>query len=960
MTDITQLFTYPLQFIIPVVESTSRAYRTMADLPLQRQLPRLPPPPGQLGMIMMLSTAVILLCLPFTNSLNKAYECTCGEDYHIGPKFMEPSECPYGGEELRLCNIGTRKKSYCVNDTSDYCQNCEPGETYRSDKHNNCTSCLPCTKCREDEMVVSACDIYEDAVCKCPVPTVPTYPEASCPICPTSDTATSSHTCPICPTVSCPTCPTNPANCSTAPRSDPSTDQCSSCILSLGVEVFLITVGILFFIILLAFISLYCYYKYDIRKRKANGPANDLKLKKLNRPKDAEYGRPNGKVNGNVKNVEKEGSEPSENVSLLGTPDNVSKTSQPETDAALVSLPPSSKKAQYPSPPSQKYSSPKEVQKALKDSSTSNSSETSYQRLQTNCQKHNLQFIGNIPGDGNCFFHSIADQLERVNLPHQTHEVLRKEVVQYLRENPVIQGPDGEINFLATQPDQDEYLESMAKDGEWADHIIIVAMANMLQHDILVITSSPQGTDTSQNELVWIVGTPNFEGKPIMLGNEWDTHYRSLAPITSESTRSSVEMTEEEEKNINLPNKSTDSIINTRAQLGMPTIHIENQYNVKGGQTIVTGDQKNIIGDTGQPQPTANAGTERPQGRSRIPSQCSTTSYPSLGPIEIKIDFDHGQSNAAEAIADSVIAIMNSSREGMVVLNNTTSSTKENLISAFDGRMKDLGLIQPIHYFLPSIGRNAKGQNIEVNSSTHILHFFKENSKIWDAKWGMAYTSYTGSVDQVTNTENLLQIVRNDKRYENIIPPIPIDNFFEEGKKMPYDEGTSVEYKEFSSKDLSKGTDPIKNAIRGHLKYVSAFANTVGGRIFFGITDDGEIKGFKYTHGYDSLKMYQEVEEQVKKLTWIRLVNVKGTKVLVPLKEKEIHSGALFQCKNFIVSNSKKGIEKNVFVITVPRFKNGVVFKAAPTCPYYDESTGKVRPATVQEWCKLASECLKR
>ena len=36
------------------------------------------------------------------------------------------------------------------------------------------------------------------------------------------------------------------------------------------------------------------------------------------------------------------------------------------------------------------------------------------------------------PGDGNCLFHAMSDQLKRLDMPEQTAAQLRKAVVEYL------------------------------------------------------------------------------------------------------------------------------------------------------------------------------------------------------------------------------------------------------------------------------------------------------------------------------------------------------------------------------------------------------------------------------------------------------------------------------------------------------------------------------------------------
>ena len=59
----------------------------------------------------------------------------------------------------------------------------------------------------------------------------------------------------------------------------------------------------------------------------------------------------------------------------------------------------------------------------------------------------------------------------------------------------ISQGPDGPIELPANvlDSDWDTYCRDMARDRQWADAVVLVAMAHMLNRDIVVITSSPQG-----------------------------------------------------------------------------------------------------------------------------------------------------------------------------------------------------------------------------------------------------------------------------------------------------------------------------------------------------------------------------------------------------------------------------------------------------------------------------------
>ena len=69
----------------------------------------------------------------------------------------------------------------------------------------------------------------------------------------------------------------------------------------------------------------------------------------------------------------------------------------------------------------------------------------------------------------------------------------------------------------------------MAKRGAWADHVVVINMAKMLEHDIMIVTSSPS---TSGNDcLVWVTGDRSGKKEPLLLGHLWENHYQSLQPI---------------------------------------------------------------------------------------------------------------------------------------------------------------------------------------------------------------------------------------------------------------------------------------------------------------------------------------------------------------------------------------------------------------------------------------------
>ncbi|XP_072041405.1 uncharacterized protein [Amphiura filiformis] len=113
-----------------------------------------------------------------------------------------------------------------------------------------------------------------------------------------------------------------------------------------------------------------------------------------------------------------------------------------------------------------------------------------------------------------------------LGLPSLTAVDLRQSVVTFMRRNSTVQGPDGTIDFTQLYPDWNGYCDEMAQNGNWADHVVLVATAHHLRRDIMVVMSSPQSQD---DQTVCRIGSgSHFGGNPIMLGHLWELHYQSL------------------------------------------------------------------------------------------------------------------------------------------------------------------------------------------------------------------------------------------------------------------------------------------------------------------------------------------------------------------------------------------------------------------------------------------------
>ena len=55
--------------------------------------------------------------------------------------------------------------------------------------------------------------------------------------------------------------------------------------------------------------------------------------------------------------------------------------------------------------------------------------------LLKNCRKYDLEFREDTPRDGNCFFHAICDQFERLGMQRMSARDLRTSVVGFMKEH---------------------------------------------------------------------------------------------------------------------------------------------------------------------------------------------------------------------------------------------------------------------------------------------------------------------------------------------------------------------------------------------------------------------------------------------------------------------------------------------------------------------------------------------
>ncbi|KAK3102347.1 hypothetical protein FSP39_010673 [Pinctada imbricata] len=125
---------------------------------------------------------------------------------------------------------------------------------------------------------------------------------------------------------------------------------------------------------------------------------------------------------------------------------------------------------------------------------------------------------------GNCMFLSIDDQL-RINgdFRYDAHS-LRNLSVKYLEEHPT--NPEGTHLECFTDEPWNTYLQRMAQPYEWGDHLVLQALCEALQRNIITITV--QSDDISSHHEFVPKYKDSIRNETLYLGHLGEFHYVSL------------------------------------------------------------------------------------------------------------------------------------------------------------------------------------------------------------------------------------------------------------------------------------------------------------------------------------------------------------------------------------------------------------------------------------------------
>nr|XP_054768875.1 OTU domain-containing protein 3-like [Lytechinus pictus] len=138
----------------------------------------------------------------------------------------------------------------------------------------------------------------------------------------------------------------------------------------------------------------------------------------------------------------------------------------------------------------------------------------------TQLQSMGLQ-LRDIPGDGNCLFRALGDQLEGHGRNHMVH---RLDVVQYMRDHKENFEP-----FMEDDVPFERHLSNLAKPGTYAGNDSIVAFARLLKVNVVI---------HQLNLPVWrIVGSEKPSCKELHISYHNGDHYSSVRKLGDDSEK---------------------------------------------------------------------------------------------------------------------------------------------------------------------------------------------------------------------------------------------------------------------------------------------------------------------------------------------------------------------------------------------------------------------------------------
>lgn len=99
--------------------------------------------------------------------------------------------------------------------------------------------------------------------------------------------------------------------------------------------------------------------------------------------------------------------------------------------------------------------------------------------------KKDTSIIIDVPEDGNCFFHAVAYALKKQAITDISHETLRSQAIDYLKENSAAMQ-----NYFPRGESPEKYLQQMTTLGTYAEGVIIEAVAVIMNVQLNIINNA--------------------------------------------------------------------------------------------------------------------------------------------------------------------------------------------------------------------------------------------------------------------------------------------------------------------------------------------------------------------------------------------------------------------------------------------------------------------------------------
>ena len=200
-----------------------------------------------------------------------------------------------------------------------------------------------------------------------------------------------------------------------------------------------------------------------------------------------------------------------------------------------------------------------------------------------------------------------------------------------------------------------------------------------------------------------------------------------------------------------------------------------------------------------------------------------------------------------------------------------------------------------------------------------------------------AYERLNSSSIEVHSTECHQKIFTRQDLEEDLEPLVlPESILYGEDLKCAMNVEKMVVFKE-------SGIQQVENNFEDKCgKYISSFANTVGGHIIYGVTDEAIVTD--KIGKAEEKRFCEAIADNVEKMVWYHVDEGR-------IQPKE---GQHWKLKFVPVQGAPNGKECMLGILTVPFFK-GIVYFRSPKCPVLDAETG-VTMLNCDEWCAHLKE----